>query len=207
MLTLKELKKMVKPVEEREKIPCVSVLKESGAEIVVRELIGADTAITVYDNGYVLYQEGNRSTVFPLHTCGDYGYESLTGQVQTLEKSFFDNENWYVRLIIEAGDLLERNQEKRKSNHHVCSYSAYSESWKAIADPAGDILESLIQQENLWELMGCLTEKQRTVVRLYYIENRKQKDISQMLGISQQSVHTILKRALGSMRKKLDGRK
>ena len=65
MLTLKELKKIVKVADMEKRIPSVKSLKEH--KVVVKEMINADTTISVYDHGYVLYTAGNQSTVFPLH--------------------------------------------------------------------------------------------------------------------------------------------
>ena len=98
MMTLKELKNLVKPADPKKRVPCAVSLKQSGARIVVREAVGLGADITVYANGYVLYQEGEKTTVFPLHACSAYGYESVTGQQKIFRSEFFDNENWYVRL-------------------------------------------------------------------------------------------------------------
>ena len=82
MLTLKELKKIVKVADMEKRIPSVKSLKEH--KVVVKEMINADTTISVYDHGYVLYTAGNQSTVFPLHSCDDYEYVSVTGDNKEL---------------------------------------------------------------------------------------------------------------------------
>ena len=69
MMTLKELKNLVKPADPKKRVPCAVSLKQSGARIVVREAVGLGADITVYANGYVLYQEGEKTTVFPLHAA------------------------------------------------------------------------------------------------------------------------------------------
>ena len=98
MLTLKELKKIVKVADVEKRIPSVKSLKEH--KVVVKEMINADTTISVYDHGYVLYTAGNQSTVFPLHSCDDYEYVSVTGDNKEFNKEFFDNENWYILSLI-----------------------------------------------------------------------------------------------------------
>ena len=95
MLTLKELKKVVKVADMEADIPSAKVLKESGAEIVTKEILDTDTTIAVYENGYVLYQEGAKTTVFPLHKCGEYEYENIDGTRKRVKGEFFDNENEY----------------------------------------------------------------------------------------------------------------
>ena len=47
MLTLKELKKIVKVADMEKRIPSVKSLKEH--KVVVKEMINADTTISVYD--------------------------------------------------------------------------------------------------------------------------------------------------------------
>ena len=79
MLTLKELKKVVKVADMKADTPSAKALKESGAEIVVKEVLETDASIAVYENGYVLYQEGTKTTVFPLHKCSGYEYENADG--------------------------------------------------------------------------------------------------------------------------------
>lgn len=64
MMTLKELKNLVKPADPKKRVPCAVSLKQSGARIVVREAVGLGADITVYANGYVLYQEGRRRLFF-----------------------------------------------------------------------------------------------------------------------------------------------
>ena len=109
MLTLKELKKIVKVADVEKRIPSVKSLK--------------DTTISVYDHGYVLYTAGNQSTVFPLHSGDDYEYVSVTGDNKEFNKEFFDNENWYIRLLMEAEDRMAYSQSKISTNHGVFSNS------------------------------------------------------------------------------------
>lgn len=204
MMTLKELKNLVKPADPKKRVPCAVSLKQSGARIVVREAVGLGADITVYANGYVLYQEGEKTTVFPLHACSAYGYQSVTGQQKIFRSDFFDNENWYVRLLMEASDLMERNQEKILSNHNVCSYNPFSEEWKELKDQEQDVLERLVEREMFRDLMSVLTEKQKKAVTLYYLENMKQEDVCAEMGIAQQSVSNMIKRAVSAMKKRLE---
>ena len=199
MLTLKELKKMVKVADAEERIPKAKALKANGS-IVVKEVINAETDIAVYENGYVLYQEGMKTTVFPLHTCKEYEYQDADGGSDRLKEEFFDNENWYIRLLMEASDRMEYNQEKILSNHGVFSYSAVVEERKILIDRSADVLDQLVQQEMIRELFTCLTKKQKEVIQLYFFEELSQKEIAEYMGIKQQSVFGTLKRALAVMK-------
>ena len=64
MLTLKELRNMVEEAKVEERVPSVRGLMESGAPIVVKEVLSEQTEISVYQNGLVLYRAGNRQRYF-----------------------------------------------------------------------------------------------------------------------------------------------
>lgn len=108
MLTLKELKKVVKVAGMTKRVPSEKALEKE--EIVVKEILSGECDITVYANGYVLYRENGKKTIFPLHSCKDYQYMDVKEDRSIMNEEFFDNENWYIRLLMEATDRMEINQ-------------------------------------------------------------------------------------------------
>ena len=202
MLTLKELKKIVKVADVEKRIPSVKSLKEH--KVVVKEMINADTTISVYDHGYVLYTAGNQSTVFPLHSCDDYEYVSVTGDNKEFNKEFFDNENWYIRLLMEAEDRMAYSQSKISSNHGVFSNSDVTDDAEIMKASTKDFVDDVIDREILNALIKDLTERQKTVLNLVYFEEMRQQDVADYLGIKQQSVNDLLDRALKTMKKKAE---
>ena len=202
MLTLKELKKIVKVADVEKRIPSVKSLKEH--KVVVKEMINADTTISVYDHGYVLYTAGNQSTVFPLHSCDDYEYVSVTGDNKEFNKEFFDNENWYIRLLIEAEDRMAYSQSKISTNHGVFSNSDVTDDAEIMRGSSKDFVDDVIDREILNALIKELTERQKTVLNLVYFEEMRQQDVTDYLGIKQQSVNDLLNRALKTMKKKAE---
>ena len=202
MLTLKELKKIVKVADMEKRIPSVKSLKEH--KVVVKEMINADTTISVYDHGYVLYTAGNQSTVFPLHSCDDYEYVSVTGDNKEFNKEFFDNENWYIRLLMEAEDRMAYSQSKISTNHGVFSNSDVTDDAEIMRGSSKDFVDDVIDREILNALIKELTERQKTVLNLVYFEEMRQQDVADYLGIKQQSVNDLLNRALKTMKKKAD---
>ena len=202
MLTLKELKKIVKVADMEKRIPSVKSLKEH--KVVVKEMINADTTISVYDHGYVLYTAGNQSTVFPLHSCDDYEYVSVTGDNKEFNKEFFDNENWYIRLLMEAEDRMAYSQSKISTNHGVFSNSDVTDDAKIMRGSSKDFVDDVIDREILNSLIKELTERQKTVLNLIYFEEMRQQDVADYLGIKQQSVNDLLNRALKTMKKKAE---
>ena len=202
MLTLKELKKIVKVADVEKRIPSVKSLKEH--KVVVKEMINADTTIAVYDHGYVLYTAGNQSTVFPLHSCDDYEYVSVTGDNKEFNKEFFDNENWYIRLLMEAEDRMAYSQSKISTNHGVFSNSDVTDDAEIMRGSSKDFVDDVIDREILNALIKELTERQKTVLNLVYFEEMRQQDVADYLGIKQQSVNDLLNRALKTMKKKAE---
>ena len=202
MLTLKELKKIVKVADVEKRIPSVKSLKEH--KVVVKEMINADTTISVYNHGYVLYTAGNQSTVFPLHSCDDYEYVSVTGDNKEFNKEFFDNENWYIRLLMEAEDRMAYSQSKISTNHGVFSNSDVTDDAEIMRGSSKDFVDDVIDREILNALIKELTERQKTVLNLIYFEEMRQQDVADYLGIKQQSVNDLLNRALKTMKKKAE---
>ena len=202
MLTLKELKKIVKVADMEKRIPSVKSLKEH--KVVVKEMINADTTISVYDHGYVLYTAGNQSTVFPLHSCDDYEYVSVTGDNKEFNKEFFDNENWYIRLLMEAEDRMAYSQRKISTNHGVFSNSDVTDDAEIMRGSSKDFVDDVIDREILHALIKELTERQKMVLNLVYFEEMRQQDVADYLGIKQQSVNDLLDRALKKMKKKAE---
>ena len=202
MLTLKELKKIVKVADVEKRIPSVKSLKEH--KVVVKEMINADTTISVCDHGYVLYTAGNQSTVFPLHSCDDYEYVSVTGDNKEFNKEFFDNENWYIRLLMEAEDRMAYSQSKISTNHGVFSNSDVTDDAEIMRGSSKDFVDDVIDREILNALIKELTERQKTVLNLVYFEEMRQQDVADYLGIKQQSVNDLLNRALKTMKKKAE---
>lgn len=202
MLTLKELKKIVKVADMEKRIPSMKSLKEH--KVVVKEMINADTTISVYDHGYVLYTAGNQSTVFPLHSCDDYEYVSVTGDNKEFNNEFFDNENWYIRLLMEAEDRMAYSQSKISTNHGVFSNSDVTDDAEIMRGSSKDFVDDVIDREILNALIKELTERQKTVLNLIYFEEMRQQDVADYLGIKQQSVNDLLNRALKTMKKKAE---
>lgn len=197
---IKRTEKIVKVADVEKRIPSVKSLKEH--KVVVKEMINADTTISVYDHGYVLYTAGNQSTVFPLHSCDDYEYVSVTGDNKEFNKEFFDNENWYIRLLMEAEDRMAYSQSKISTNHGVFSNSDVTDDAEIMRGSSKDFVDDVIDREILNALIKELTERQKTVLNLVYFEEMRQQDVADYLGIKQQSVNDLLNRALKNDEKK-----
>lgn len=199
-MTLCELRGMVAANMTTRKVISAKELRESGIEIICKEIINRDADIAVYKNGYVLYHVGKHSTVFFVPECSSYSYDSVE-TASVLEGSFFENEAWYVRLIMEGEDRMTENFRKSDVKQKTCSYSDYETDYlEDMADPSGDFVTELLGKEYVDELMNQLTAQQRTAIYYYYIEGLTQEQIGRMMHISNVSVHRLITRGLASLK-------
>ena len=199
MMTFKELKAVVKVADERKPAPKHKELLEMGVNVVVKEVISDGVEITVFENGYVLFADGKRKTVFKLHECEGVDYESVKDKSVIFQSTFFENENWYVLLLLVGMERLEKNLEKQLADHKV-----YSSDSIGLADfyvtNEPDALHKIIEQETIEEIRTVLTEKQMYAMTAYYCEGISQIEISKNLGISQQAASKLIKRSIQEIR-------
>ena len=197
MVTLQDLKWIVKQPGKAEKAPTARHLLEHGKRVVSMEN-GRDVQLLVFAEGWALYRVGKYTTVFPVHSCGGYCYESHGRQI-FVDAAFFEEQEWYVRLMLEGEDRLMKNRESSRKGK-VVSYHAVSEEWFFLASPVLPPLEQLIEKEQILELMGLLTKRQRDIVILYFYYGETQGEIAKTLGVSQPAVSQALMAALRRMR-------
>ena len=199
MLTLRELRNMVEVAEVKGRVPSVKALLESDIPIAVKETLGEQAEISVYQNGLVLYRVGKRATVFPLHNCTEYIYESGEKIFANINERFFDNENWYIRLILEGEDRLAKNQEVRNGKKTI-SYSAVAEDWDVLGEE-DTTLAGMILCETMEEALLPLTENQRYVLKRHYLDGITQRIIAKKLGVSNQAVSDMIRKAIRKVQK------
>lgn len=199
MLTLQELKKITDMPGDREKLPTAKQLRITGL-VVAQKQLGQEAEISAYRNGCALYQVGKRSTVFFLHPCREYLYIS-DGSAVCLPEQFFEHERWYLRLVLEGEDRLNRNNEERERSRNI-SYSAISEDWDVMGDWPESVIEQMVKRETVIEILYDLTERQKCIIQKYYLQEETQEQISEELGISQQAVSATISQTICSIRKK-----
>lgn len=198
MLTLQELKQIVDVPGFGAKLPTAKQLRKSGFKT-AQEKFGLGSEISAYQSGYVLYQVGKHSTVFLLHPCRDYLYLA-GGKTVVLPEQFFGDREWYLRLVLEGEDRLNRNHEEKERSWNV-SYSAVSEDWPVMENLGEPVLEQLAMQETVTELLERLPAKQKCIIQKYYLQEETQEQISRELGISQQAVSAMISKAIRNIRK------
>lgn len=199
MLTLKELRGMVTVTKNEGRVPTVKQLQELENTLVVNKKINSETEISVYKNGFVHYRAGKNNTVFGIWNCDEsYCYKSTKDFSTIIDSSYFDDEEWYIRLIIEGEDILESNQKRVRSNHKEFLFDDLRNE-EDIFDEVNDFVDEISRKDFVMRMLNNLNEYQRTIIDLFYFRQWKQKEIAQYLGVSQQNVSSILSRSLKNL--------
>lgn len=197
MLTLAELKHFMPVPVLEQNYPTAKYLKTHGT-IFVSKSIATNVKISVYQNGYAIYEISGLATVFSVWDCQNYRYEMEQNEIS---EQWFEKEAWYLRLILEGEDRINRNLEARQQRKSI-SYSAVSEEWEVLSSLEVTVLETTIRKETMQELLVLLTDRQKEVILQYFWEQKSQSEIAEKLGISHAAVSKILTRAIARLRKK-----
>lgn len=199
MLTLWEIKQAVENPGEGRDVPTAKRLRDTGTVVASRSM-GTEAEIRVYQCGYAVYRIGRYATVFPVHACGDYLYP-LCGEMLCIAESFFDCQEWHVRLVLEGEDRVSRNRESQEQERRI-SYSAVSEDWRLLADAGQPLLDQIIAKESVGEIMGLLTERQRFIVRQFFFFQKTQKEIAKEIGVAAPIISKTISNSIRQIRKK-----
>mgnify|MGYP000086845368 CR=1 FL=1 len=97
---------------------------------------------------------------------------------------------WLIRILINiCNDIIRQNQRQY----------LMSDVYPEMADP-----NPVTSNLEFIELLNTLDEKYRLIVVLYYVEGFKISEISQLLGMSKNTVKTRLSRARKSLKKEYE---
>ena len=127
-MTLKELQSKIERTSRKE-LPTAAKLRSGISPLVVCRDFDGGAQLSVYKNGFALYQSLGRSTVFRVDACGGYTYFGRTEKSELDEKFFRDTE-WWARLMMEGEDRLTHNQTSLAERHE----SLYEASMDTAAD-------------------------------------------------------------------------
>lgn len=183
-------------------IPTFNSLRNSNAAILYDSGINSPRLV-VYDNGYFTYSVNNHTTVQSIHKCKEsIWYEYADGQREMCDVSVFWDEPFQIRLTLEGEMRLETNQNVRHCAHQY-TYDNMSDESSDLAchhDFVNDILDSM-DKVALYKAISNLTDKQRVVVEMCFLNNMTQKEAACRLGISREAVKARLESALRALRR------
>ena len=188
--------------------PTPKYLRENEVPVAV----SADGSMTVYPSGFVTYQSITGSTVVNLAECGSYTYTFHDGkdslpEKHTISAEVLEQMEWSVVVALRGEEQAAENNMNRKGDrtgNRQYAYEDGTDPWEQLPNQIEeDVLERIVQQDSIAELLGCLTDRQRQIVKLYFFEQLAQQQIANALGIRQQTVTDTLHAALKRMRKKI----
>ena len=195
-MTIKELKERV-PEVKIAKLPTAKALREANIPIMAdtsdspETYLGEGCRAVVYMNGLVLYVNGKHSTVFRLHKCREtYGID---------EEEAFAEVPYQFMLMMEGEQRLEHNQNMKEARWNI-SRDYLEEEFGYEVPGRGNILQNMISAETVELIFSILTDRQKEVVRMYCLEQKRQADIAEILGIQRVTVATILRTAFRVLR-------
>lgn len=110
-ITLHELKEKIDAVVEK-KLPSFKALMEMNPMAVARTTVN-DASLTVYQNGYAVYEMDGAHTVMAVERCGDYRYDFTDDTYQVVPAETFEETEWSVRLLMEGERRMEHNRNNR----------------------------------------------------------------------------------------------
>lgn len=156
--------------------------------------------VVVYKNGYVSYHAHERYTVFALHNCTHYYYESQGNEHQTIPHNHFEDMEWHIRLVLEGEDRLVRNLEARESETFSYAADVNPEYNNEMEDPRINVMDFVLNKEFLRKASELLKKHQWEMICRHYIEGMTHREIAAEMGVSHQYVTKGIKKGLHRIR-------
>lgn len=194
-ITLAQLFTLV-PKKISGKVPTPKYLRENDTPIAISE----DSTAICFTSGYVWYKATCGDTVFQIHRCTSYTYDSVDeNNTFSISKEEMLSMEWFFAVMIIGESRAEHNQADREEvKHRIDLNYEDNDPWESISDNETEM--PIFQNAAITELLSVLTERQKEIIIMYYINELKQQEIADFLGISIQSVCKTLKTAIKKLR-------
>lgn len=226
--TLAELLTILGDLTRVGKTPTAKALRKTAGEPIVQS---EDTCITVYSNGYSVYDNGTGRTVLWLPMCKHFTYQfdELTEaekQYQAQKADIPEEEMlilpWAIPVTLVGEHRISANLMNRTGSRTgttdfdsadkgdkdgdveeaVEEKDPFSDAYTWREGRFGESPETAyIRKEAQEERLSLLTDKQREVFVLYYHDGFNQYEIAEILGIDRTSVQDRLDAALKKIKK------
>ena len=207
--TYGELKNAL-PTTGTGRVPGINQLRNRAKVLLRRDTGGS--VIEIYDNGFFTFEECDKLTVFGVDRCERPEMYTYSGKREVgMEKQDFGPYPWDIILESAGCARLSHNQDSREEYQEEYSLDAPgSENNVAFSvKPEHEIREEeeaaaeykAARLARLRKSMKKLTDRQRQILNLYYVEELTQEEIADRLGIRQQSVLDVLKAGRKKMQK------
>jgi RNA polymerase sigma-70 factor (ECF subfamily) len=117
---------------------------------------------------------------------------------------------WLIRIAINLQKDHWRNRRLQFWRHTQSNAVDMDEASEWLPSGESSVEQQLLAREQVkqvWKSVAGLSERQRTVFLLRYVEERDLKEIAQATGLSEGTVKAHLSRALGKVRAGLGGKR
>lgn len=187
IMTLKELQNRIERTIGKD-LPTAAWLRAGNSPLAISREITNSGKLSVFVNGFALYETECGCTVFRVDYCGGYTYFGADAE-ESLSEDFFAEEDWWVRLVMEGEDRLTHNRKARIENYE--SFYGYDDT--VISSLCTESMQEDFLRHELVELaFSMMTDRQREVAQLYYLDGYGIKEIAKIYGISFQAVSVTL---------------
>jgi len=194
IMTLKELQKRIERTGGKD-LPTAAWLRAGNSPLAISREIAKSGKLSVFVNGFALYETEDGSTVFRVDYCGGYTYFGANTE-DTLSEEFFADTDWWVRLVMEGEDRLTHNRKIFVGNHE--SFYGYDDA--VLSSVCTESAQDHVLLQELLDLaFSMMTQRQQEIIRLHYIEGLGVEEIAGIYGVTHQAVSATL----SDVRKKL----
>ena len=177
--------------------------------------------IEAYENGYCVYDNGNRKTVVWILDCGSYTY--MFGQLKDKEKEYLKQKDelsadylgslpWYQAVMLRGEDQIWKNSEHPKSKGTMSDEDEgidvdvtpdYRWCCGAHIETPEEYVMRIEAEREIRNKINELKPGHRELIHMTFFEEKTQKDISKEIGRSQSSISERLMNAEKELSEKL----
>lgn len=180
--------------------------------------IGKNARVEVFNNGYAIYDNGNRRVVLWAPDCGSAVYyftglrdneKEYLSQKEEIGLDILGDLPWYHALMIAGENRIEYNMDHPKSKGNTSDFDLYETEERPATHWVGACHfdspeEAYLKKEAAEERKKALTDKQREVYVMYYEEGMTVKEIGAKLGIHYSQVVKRISRAREVFKKDIE---
>ena len=211
--TYGELKKAL-PTTGLIRVPGINQLRRQATPLLRRET--GSGSIEIYDNGFFVFEECGRQTVYSVDRCErPETYNNNGCACGGGEAPDFEPYPWEMILEAAGAARLAHNSESREDYQSEISLDApASENNIAFSVMPEDVVQEKEEEEaarrrEMIRKMGngleALKPRQREIIMLRYVEKLTFEEIGERMNTSKGTAHTNLERALKKAQKKICG--
>lgn len=192
-------------------LPTAKALRENESIILLGRKTTEDSVMEVYSNGFAVYQKPHHQAILRMEYVGKAKYEKYNAETGTVKKESYNLEDtdWSIAVMMTGEERMElRYEEKYEKTMISTTGTGYREEGEEEAedmelDAGVDVAGLVGEADELHSILDCLTDRQREVVTMYYLEQFTQGEIADKLGIKQRAVSYHLEAAMKKLKNNL----